>query len=165
MPDDPDAETWLPLAEAAAQLGLSRSQLRRRIRAGQIASRQIPGPHGPAYEVRIVSADPDVTVTSTARHANDRHPAGSVTVTPPLAELVALIRDLQADVVSKAEAAAMWQARAEYLATQVEQLQRALPDPSKNALRVDSDGLSIETTRTSSETPRRAPWWRRWLLA
>ena len=68
MTTDPDAERWLPLAEAA-HLGLSCHQLRRRVRASQIASRQVVTPYGPAYEVRV---DPDA-----------RHPGAAVTVTPP----------------------------------------------------------------------------------
>jgi hypothetical protein len=42
---DPEA-TWVPLAEAERQAGVSRSTLRAWYRSGQIASRLMPGPHG-----------------------------------------------------------------------------------------------------------------------
>ncbi len=69
--------------------------------------------------------------------------------------------------VAKAEAAAMWQARAEFLAGQLEQVQLALQAPARNASQErpflrDSEGLSIEPTQTPSKTPPRAPWWMPW---
>lgn len=39
--------TWVPLADAAAASGVSRSTLRLWYRSGQIPSRLEPGPHGP----------------------------------------------------------------------------------------------------------------------
>jgi excisionase family DNA binding protein len=56
------------------------------------------------------------------------------------AVLLELVRDLQRQVIEKAEAAAMWQARAQLLAEQL-----ALPPP---------------------QSPRiaTAPWWQRWAL-
>lgn len=41
-----DTTTWVPLAEAERQAGVSRSTLRAWYRGGQIASRLMPGPHG-----------------------------------------------------------------------------------------------------------------------
>jgi hypothetical protein len=85
----PDAERWLPLTEAAVHLGLSRHQLRRRVRGGQIASRQVVTPHGPVYQVRV---DPDATLASAARTGHDRHGDAMAAVPPPLAELVGSAR-------------------------------------------------------------------------
>jgi hypothetical protein len=42
----PADATWVPLAEAERQAGVSRSTLRTWYRTGQIASRLMPGPHG-----------------------------------------------------------------------------------------------------------------------
>jgi DNA-binding transcriptional MerR regulator len=39
--------TWVPLSDAAAAAGVSRSALRTWYRSGQIPSRLEPGPHGP----------------------------------------------------------------------------------------------------------------------
>jgi hypothetical protein len=154
----PDTQVWLPLGEAASRLGLSRHQLRRRVRAGQLASRQVQGPHGLAYEVCL---DPDATVASGLRHPDDRNGDATATVTPPLAELVSLVRDTQAELVRTAAAAAMWQARAEHLGAQVEQLQRALPAPT-----LTEEPLGGPSATSVSE-PTREPsknglgrWWR-----
>jgi len=131
---------------------------------GQLASRQVKGQHGLAYEVCI---DPDATVTSGVRNGDDRHRDTTVTVTPPLTELVSLVRDTQAQLLQATAAAAMWQARAEHLASQLEQAQRALPEPvsSGRPQTSDSEGLSVEPTQTLSEAPRARPWWRRLLPA
>ena len=161
---DPDAAMWLPLNEAAARLGLSRHQLRRRVRAGQIASRQVQGPHGLAYEV---SLDPDTTVTSGSRHPNDSHGDATVTVTPPLAELVSLVRDTQAQLLQATAAAAMWQTRAEMLASQLEQAQRALPAPTtaETAPGSPSANGAVAPTQTPAEVSKRTPWWAPWRRA
>lgn len=39
--------TWVPLAEAERQVGVSRSALRSWYRNGEVASRLVDGPHGP----------------------------------------------------------------------------------------------------------------------
>ncbi|MCO1655905.1 excisionase [Pseudonocardia humida] len=39
--------TWVPLAEAERQAGVSRSALRSWYRGGEISSRLVDGPHGP----------------------------------------------------------------------------------------------------------------------
>ncbi|MEJ3658964.1 excisionase [Actinomycetes bacterium KLBMP 9759] len=49
-----DGERWVPLAEAEAQSGVSRSALRSWYRNGEIASRLVDGPHGPQ---RLVPLD------------------------------------------------------------------------------------------------------------
>jgi hypothetical protein len=79
---------------------------------------------------------------------------------PELLKALELLERAQADVVSKAEAAAMWQARAELLTGQVEQLQRALPAPSERPPGGPANGLPDKTTG-NTPTARRA-WWRVW---
>src|SRR4051812_29981346 len=44
---------WLRLPEAAAAIGVSVPTLRRRIKAGRVASRLVPSPYGNAYQVRV----------------------------------------------------------------------------------------------------------------
>jgi hypothetical protein len=73
-------------------------------------------------------------------------------VTPPLAELVSLVRDTQAHLLQATAAAAMWQTRAEMLASQLEQAQLALAAPKESAPQErpfsgDSEGLSAEPTQ------------------
>jgi hypothetical protein len=133
---DTDAERWLPLAEAAAALGRSRHRLRRRVGAGRITSRQVQGPHGLAYESLLDS---------------------EATVTPPLAELVTLARDLQADVVHHAATAALYQEHCRVLEAQAERL-RALPAPvdrpGDDPEQPTADG-SAEPARESATSQKR----------
>lgn len=42
-----EGTTWVPLSDAEAQTGVSRSALRAWYRAGEIPSRLVDGPHGP----------------------------------------------------------------------------------------------------------------------
>lgn len=42
-----EGTTWVPLSDAEAQAGVSRSALRSWYRAGEIPSRLVDGPHGP----------------------------------------------------------------------------------------------------------------------
>jgi transposase len=49
-----DATPWVPLAEAEAETGVSRSALRAWYRNGEIASRLVDGPNGPQ---RLVPLD------------------------------------------------------------------------------------------------------------
>jgi hypothetical protein len=67
---------------------------------------------------------------------------------------------LQAELVAKAEAAAVWQARAEFLAGQLEQAQRALEAPKAEPAATEP----TPATETVSE-PATRPWWRRVLRA
>jgi hypothetical protein len=89
------------------------------------------------------------TSASSGKNGNSAEPSAD------LSELVALVREL----IPKAEAAAMWQARAEMLAGQVERLQLALeapkPDSPEIAPRADSERVASETTQTPSEHSRR----------
>jgi AraC-like DNA-binding protein len=49
--EDDQAGEWLPLAEAAAHIGVSVKTVRRRLKAGELTSRQVATQHGQAYEV------------------------------------------------------------------------------------------------------------------
>ena len=96
-----DTGQWRSLAEAARVLGISEKTARRRAKAGQLEARQIPTPRGPTWQVRVpTTVDTEERVDSQGTH------------TATMLELVRMVGDLQA----KAEAAAMWQARAELLA-------------------------------------------------
>jgi hypothetical protein len=102
------------------------------------------------------------------RQGNGHHPGAAATVTTAsLAEFAILVRDLSERSKRNAAAAAMWQARAEMLAGQVERLQLALeapkPDSPEIAPQCDSEGPVVETIHhTSSEPMRARPWWAFW---
>jgi transposase len=46
-------DTWVTLAEAEAQTGVSRSALRSWYRSGQLPTRLVDGPHGPQHLVPL----------------------------------------------------------------------------------------------------------------
>ena len=98
-----DSARWVSLAEAARVLGVSEKTARRRAKAGQLQARLACTPHGPAWQERVPMGIPEE-----GRVGGDRTQAATVV------ELVRLVGELQA----KAEAAALWQGRAETLAHQ-----------------------------------------------
>lgn len=156
----------LTIAETAAQLGVSADTVRRRIRRGELAAVQVPTPNGPAWRVTLsVLHSASSTLHSTAPSAlptlDGTHSNGAMHVEAPL--LAQLLANTQAELVRTAAAAAMWQARAEHLGDQVEQLQRALPSPSpERPFLADSEGVPSEPTQTSSEAHNGRPWWAFW---
>jgi hypothetical protein len=146
-----DTPVWVPLAEAADHLGLSRDALRRRIRRGTIPSRKIETRYGLTYEVQLGEAP--ATLTDADRHSNGHQSGASATVTPAsLAAFATLVRDITERSERNAAAAAMWQARAEFLASQLEQAQLALAAPKE-----PSDNDAVETPQRPAMSS-----WRRW---
>jgi len=98
-------------------------------------------------------------------HAETRsEPSGNGSaVSADLSELVHLVVKLQADVVAKAEAAAMWQARAEMLAAQLDHA-RALPapQPAPDAQESTPSRSAAETSVAPSESAQARPgFWTR----
>ena len=157
------AERWVPLAEAARELQVSVDTLRRRLRKGELVGEQRPTPQGFVWWVCI----DDAAYLGSAPGPHAAHLGTSPTQhayapAPGVVELVQLVSKLQADVVAKAEAAAMWQARAEVLASQLEQAQRALeapkePDPSPG---FTGSPPANGTVEVAQEPPKRKRW--RW---
>jgi hypothetical protein len=140
-----DSGTWLTLAEAAHQLGISEKTARRRAKAGQLEARQVPTQHGPTWQVRLPNGVP----------TDGRVDSGG-TQAATLLELVRLVGELQA----KAETAAMWQGRAETLAERLALAESRLaalqaPQQAQNTT-VDASG-SAQTPDPSSggSHPRR----------
>lgn len=164
-----DNDRWHPLAEAARVLGVSEKTVRRRAKAGQLDARQVPTQHGPAWQVRL----PDGVPTG------DRvDPVGTQAQTTAMLELIRLVGELQ----PKAEAAAMWQARAELLAERLAVAEHRIaalaapvapqaeqegqgepepPDPSPEPL--TPAPTPLEPDRNGTVHGR--AWWRRWLSA
>jgi excisionase family DNA binding protein len=155
-------DTWLTIAEAATQLGCSVDTIRRRIRRGEVVAEQVPTQRGPAWRVKLGTLLGSQPTVGSMLGSNAMH------VEAPL--LAQLLADAQAELVRKAEAAAMWQARAEFLAGQLEQAQLALAAPKQPASQErpflrDSEGVPVESTQTPARTPQRAPWWMPWRRA
>lgn len=89
-------ETWVPLAEAEAEAGVSRSALRAWYRNGQVPSRLVDGPHGPQ---RLVPLE---TVMERARHSPriQRKAAQASGLEAELAALRQRVADLEARLAS-----------------------------------------------------------------
>lgn len=144
----------LSAREAATAAGVSERTIRNWISAGKLSAERT------SAGFRVRSEDLGNVPTSAATSAAIAGKNG--TVPEPSADLSALV-DLVRELLPKAEAAAMWQARAEHLANQLEQAQRALPEPTPQIRpqTSDSKSLSLEPTQTPPEA-RRRPWWRVW---
>jgi excisionase family DNA binding protein len=124
-----DAE-GLTLAEAAARLGVSTDTVRRRIKRGDLSARQIDSKFGPAWVVLL----PPASSLADGSHGAAPGPAEGVhgdapAPVPGVVALVALVRDLQAELLRRTEAATAWQLRAEHLAGEVQHLRLALEAP------------------------------------
>jgi len=181
---------WLTIAEAAAALGVSVDTVRRRVRRGELAAEQVQTERGPVWRLSVhavpsVLSTPSTSVPGTpssnghstlgtpgsaAEHAMHDQP-----LRPELLKALELLERAQVEVVAKAEAAAMWQTRAELLAVQLQQRDRELADareelralqaprpadPTPDALQRDSQGVPVDTTQQPA-APKR-PWWRFW---
>ena len=125
----PIGSAWVPIAEAARQFGVSVDTVRRRIKRGNIAAERRETPQGFVWWVCL--SDP-AEVGSIATYADaqvrDDPPTQDAQVSgegPPRRQqsealhLAALVRELQAEVVQRTEAATTWQVRADILAHQL----------------------------------------------
>ncbi len=167
-------EGWLTLAEAAAEFNISVDTLRRKIKRGTIPARQVQTRFGPTWQVCLTLPWADAGGNADGSAEGGGHPAegsgqggaeGRATL-----ELVALVRQLHGDLVQKAEAAAMWQARAMMLDAELQSARgelRALqapqeqPQPAQDAPQsppAASQPMNASATRGGA---RRA-WWRFW---
>jgi excisionase family DNA binding protein len=123
--------------QAAELCGVSEKTVRRWIAAGRLKADK----HGREFQISLADLAP--FGASTARPADPpdepddlaSQPAIEVTVIPPsqspraepaVSYLADIVRDLQADLTEKAEAAATWQSRAELLARELEELRRLM---------------------------------------
>jgi small-conductance mechanosensitive channel len=151
------AERWVTIAEAADAFGVSIDTVRRRVKRDEVAHRQTRTPAGFRYEVRLDGLRrPDAEVGSRVGAASTQ--AAQALEAGHLAQLV---RDFQAEALRQTQAAAMWQARAEFLASQLEEAHqqvRALEAP-KPAESVPTH--AAEVVAPPGQEPKR-PWWRFW---
>ena len=149
--DDVTEDGWLPLATAAERLGLSIHAARRRVHTGELVARRVRTRYGLAWQVRLDDErEGRASVAPESREA-------SATVAEPagVGALVALVREQQAQLLTAHEAAALWQGRAESLATQLAEARetiRALqapppPEPAPEPI---------------PPAPTAAPWDARW---
>jgi excisionase family DNA binding protein len=151
------AERWVTIAEAADALGVSIDTVRRRIKRGEVAHRQTRTPAGFRYEIRL-----DGSPRSDAEVGG--HVGGVSTQAAQALEaghLAQLVRDFQAEALRQTQAAAMWQARAEFLASQLEEAQQQVRALEAPKLAAPLPTQSAEVGQAPGQEPRR-PWWRFW---
>jgi hypothetical protein len=150
----PRAGQWLSLTAAARELGVSVKTLRRRVHVGTLRARQVGTRHGPAYQVWVPAAT----------HTGHSEDAGSLDHGQTMLELVRLVAELQA----RAEAAALWQGRAQVLEAELAQAReqlRTLPAPPPGVPQ-DAPGRAADAPTPGPDQeptkPQRRPWWRFW---
>jgi excisionase family DNA binding protein len=147
---------YLSARQAADYCGVSEKTIRNWIAAGRLSADK----SADGFHIRVADLQPFCRraprTPQGADGSADRVRAESAdsphaTVNPEVltvADVLQLVREARAEAMTKAEAAAMWQARAELLSAELERLrQPALPA-----------GVSHETPAT--ELPR--PWWAFW---
>lgn len=116
--------SYLSPREAAEYAHLSRKAVQRLIASGRVSPVIVEGRvRIPREQLDAFRAGGNGDEPETALDDLDGETARPV----PMADLVGLLRELQADAVSRAEAAARWQTRAEYLAQEVQALRAASP--------------------------------------
>ncbi len=163
---------WVPIAEAARQLGVSIDTVRRRIKRDEIVAERRETPQGFVWWVCL---DGPAEVGSAAAYADAEMGADPPTQTaqvgtlPPKRQqseaphLAALVRELQVEVLRRTEAATAWQVRAEVLAHQLaaaEEKIKALEAPKPDPEAEPTPDPFPQPLPPNSDT---APWWRRWL--
>jgi excisionase family DNA binding protein len=161
------SSTWLTIAEAAAALGVSVDTVRRRLKRGELQAQQMPTERGPVWRVAIDAMHSVPSTPGTNGHSVPGTPSrvakhavhdSRVELRPELLKTLELLERAQAEVVAKAEAASMWQTRAELLALQLHQAEErilALEAPRESV----ADEIAVADTAPSA---RRRPWWAFW---
>jgi excisionase family DNA binding protein len=157
----------------AEVLGLSEKTIRRWIKAGKLKAER----HGRDYRIDLgellaIGGQEGRTVADSG-HAEPGASAppksGSARMADSpqtgLAELVALVRDLQSELMRRTEAAAMWQARAEVLALQLEDARArlALSAPTNAPESHTAANLTAQGPEPTGGPlgPDGRSWWRR----
>ena len=142
---------WLTLQLASQKLGTSVQTLRRKVKAGKVKSRQVETVHGLAYEVWVVTDYP-----SLERVGWEASPKAESAESLDIQALLHKLQDenskLHQEVMAKAEAASLWQGRAEVLSLQLGQAQetiKALEAPKV----MEVEGM---------EESQSLSWWRSW---
>ena len=198
MPGTVDTDqggAWLTLREAADRLGISEKTARRRVKTGGLRGRQVCTQHGPTWQVWVDESTPGGPVDGQGTLDGDGTLDEQGTQAGQGPELLQRVRLLDRELVrlvdrlheenrALAEAAAVWQTRADLLAMQLEQTRaelRALQAPQDAPTSPVDANLGAEpgepTTEPSdppAEPPLplapdplppkpngRQPWWQR----
>jgi excisionase family DNA binding protein len=160
---------YLSAREAADYCGVSEKTVRNWLASGRLTAEKSAGSFridqdqlGPLKR----KSAPGIAGADWQRAASAPGVRGPAPAALMVDDVLQLVREAQMDAVSKAEAAAMWQARAEFLAGELQQAreQLALMAPKAEPVQ-EMTPIGVETAPEPEaiSEPARAPWWRRWL--
>ncbi len=153
-------QEWLTLQGASQRLDVSIQTLRRKIKKGKLESRQIETIHGMTYEVCLASDYPTLERVGweTSPKAES---SGSLEILALLHKMQDENAQLHQEVVTKSEACAMWQARAEMVSVQLSASQEQLGAAHQTIRMLEAPKveLRVEESRGVVETK---PWWKIW---
>jgi len=173
--------SYLSAATAARLTGVSERTVRRWAAAGRV--RSIRRGHGYLVwfpEVAAIAGHAATAVQTPDAAMSDMPATAELSASTAIeaGHLAALVRDLQAELLRRSEAAAMWQARAEMLGHQLRALEAPRPHQTATAANLTAEGPDppsepSEPPSAPSPIPSPippapnggAPWWRRWLAA
>ena len=161
--DTDQGGAWLTLREAADQLGISEKTARRRVKAGSLRGRQVCTQHGPAWQVWVDASTHPTTVDGQGTLPGDGTLDEQGTQAGQGQELLQRVRMLDRELVrlvdrlheenrALAEAAAVWQTRADVLAVQLEQTRAEL-----RALQAPQDAARSAVAPNLGAKPGEAP--------
>jgi excisionase family DNA binding protein len=162
--------------EAAARLGLSESDVRRRIKAGTLPAEQFDRPQGTYYRVIFetsVDASPAVNqLLTTSEHPSDMRqdtPATRQDVSPGVEAWVALVTHLTESVERQAQTIAdlreergRLQAHVEYVSARADTLAAEIEALRAVQVSVEAPGTAGSMKPTVASPEPSASWWRRW---
>jgi hypothetical protein len=158
-------EGWLTLPEAAAKLGIAVITLRRRLKEGAYEAKQVPGPHGPQWMIRLINVKPEPTRMIVAAHqidqAGDQSEQGQTDQADKpdqgagdqaaLLESLKLIRELQVENRSLAGQVGFLQAQLIQSQGQLEQAHQTI--------------RALEAPKGEQQLEEGLSWWKRWWKA
>ena len=162
--DSDQGGAWLTLREAADRLGISEKTARRRVKTGGLRGRQVCTQHGPTWQVWVDESTPTGTVDGRGTLDGDGTLDEQGTQAGQGSELLQRVRLLDRELVrlvdrlheenrALAEAAAVWQTRADLLAMQLEQARAEL-----RALQAPQEGQEgPQEGRRTAEAPEPPP--------
>jgi hypothetical protein len=134
---------WVSVDEAAKRLGMATITVRRQVKSGQLTARRVSKSYGFQWEVWIDQGlGSDQTEEDRPRPSLDRE-RDTLVLT-----LTNQVTQLAHELVEKAEAAALWQGRAEILAGELDRARDRI--------------LLLEAPKTNGVTH---PWWKFWARA
>jgi hypothetical protein len=141
-----DAERWLPLPEAARELGVSVDTVRRRLKRGELRGERRSIPQGFVWWVCLDSSAVQAEVGSTPRRA----------ILAEVSELGKLVRELQAENRNLAGQIGFYQAQHQQMQEKILMLEA--PKAPESA----PEGQEVALVQEEGNRADSIPWWRLW---